>query len=216
MKTQDTAEQILASLMQMAFVGVIKSGMQKCVDLFLSQQRMQARMRLQKSLILLPIASILVLSSHIGWIRDDLGLLITIDDRPIDVVGYFEDKLNTLTRNCGGVRRLNASNKQYQLAQSLIHDYSLPNSSNVNISSAWSMGSWILVEVEFTELLPAVVIIEKADSDAAIVPNAVWSGYTNPHLPAPFIRKFLSQKFNSPPLALINCFEPQSDTFKHQ
>ena len=217
MKTQDAAEQVVASLMQMEFVCVVKYEMEKkCVNLFLSQQRMQARMRLQKSLILLPLASILVLSSHIGWIRDDLGLLLTIDDRPIDVVGYFEDKLNTLTRNCGEVKLLNTSNKQYQLAQSLIHDYSPPDSSHSHISSAWSMGSWILVEVEFKELVPAVVMIQKADSDAAIVPDAVWSGYTNPHLPAPFIRKFLIQKMNSPPLALIKCFEPQSDSFKQQ
>ena len=215
MKTQDAAEQVLASSIQMAFVGAAKCGMEKkCVSLFLSQQRMQARMRLKKSLILLTLASVLVLSSHIGWVRDDLGLLLTIDDRPIDVVGKFEDKLNTLTRNCGEVKRLTPSNKQYQLAQSLIHDYSPPDSSHSTISSAWAMGSWILVEVEFKELLPAVVMIQKADSDAAIVPDAVWSGYTHPHLPAPFIRKFLRQKMNSPPLALINCFEPQSDSFK--
>ena len=171
-------------------------------------------MRLKKSLILLSLTSVLVLSSHIGWIRDDLGVLLTVDDRPIDVVGNFENKLNKLTRNCGEVERLTVSNKQFEQAQSLIHDYSPPDSSNSNIASAWSMGTWILVEVEFKKLLPAVVLIQKADSEAAIVPNAVWSGYTNPHLPAPFIRKFLIQKLDSPPLALINCFEPQSDSFK--
>ena len=215
MKTQDAAEQVLASSMKMAFVGVVKRGMEKkCVSLFLCLQKIQATMRIKKSLILLPLASVLVLSSHIGWVRGDLGILLTIDERPIDVVGNFEDKLNTLTRNCGEVDRLTASNKQYQLAQSLIHDYSPPDSSKANISSAWSMGTWILVEVEFKELLPAVVMIQKADSDAAIVPDAVWSGYTNPHLPAPFIRKFLIQKLNSPPVGLINCFEPQSESFK--
>jgi len=191
-KTHDAAEQVLASSMQMAFVGAAKCGMEKkCVCLFLSQQRMLSRMRLKKSLILLPLASVLVLSSHIGWVRDDLGLLLTIDDQPIDVVGKFEDQLNKLIRNCGAVERLAPSTKQYQLAQSLIHDYSPPDSSHSNISSAWAMGRWILVEVEFKELLPAVVMIQKADSDAAIVPDAVWSGYTHPHLPAPFIRKFL-------------------------
>ena len=215
MKTLDAAELVLASSMKTAFVGVVKRGMEKkCVSLFLSQQRMQARMRLKKSLILLSLTSVLVLSSHIGWIRDDLGILLTVDDRPIDVVGNFEDKLNKLTRNCGEVERLTVSNKQFQMAQSLIHDYSPPDSSNSNIASAWSVGTWILVEVEFKKLLPAVVLIQKADSEAAIVPNAVWSGYTNPYLPAPFIRKFLIQKLDSPPLALINCFEPQSDSFR--
>jgi hypothetical protein len=214
-KILGAAGPVPASSIQTASAGAGSAGMEKkCVSLFLCLQKIQATMRLKKSLILLPLASVLVLSSHIGWVRDDLGLLLTIDERPIDVVGKFEDKLITFTRNCGEVKRLTASNKQYQLAQSLIHDYSPPDSSNSNISSAWAMGTWILVEVEFKELLPAVVMIQKADSDAAIVPDAVWSGYTNPHLPAPFIRKFLIQKLNSPPVELINCFEPQSESFK--
>lgn len=171
-------------------------------------------MRLRKSLILLPIASVLVVLSHIGWIRDDLGILLTVDERPIDVTGNIENQLNQLNRNCDSVERLTVSNKKYQLAQSLIDGYSPPDSSNSKIASVWAMDDWILVEVEFKDLLPAVVLIEKADADAFIVPDAVWSGYTNPHLPAPFIRKFLMQKLASPPLALINCFEPHSNAFR--
>ena len=171
-------------------------------------------MRLTKSLILLPILSVLVLSSHVGWVRDDLGILLTVDERPIDVVGNFEDQLNRLFRSCRAVERLTTSNKQYQLAQRLIDAYSPPDSSHSKMASVWSMGTWLLAEVEFTELLPAVVLIEKADEQAAILPDAVWSGYTHPHLPAPFIRKFLIQKVDAPPLALINCFEPQSNSFK--
>ncbi|NBS76656.1 MAG: hypothetical protein EB066_01560 [Betaproteobacteria bacterium] len=171
-------------------------------------------MRLRKSLILLPIASVLVVLSHIGWIRDDLGILLTVDERPIDVIGNIENQLNQLNRNCDSVERLTVSNKKYQLAQSLIDGYSPPDSSNSKIASVWAMDDWILVEVEFKDLLPAVVLIEKADADAFIVPDAVWSGYTNPHLPAPFIRKFLMHKLASPPLALINCFEPHSNAFR--
>ena len=171
-------------------------------------------MRLRKSLILLPIASLMVLLSHIGWIRDDLGILLTVDERPIDVIGNFENQLNQLTRNCDSVERLTASNKKHQLAQSLIDGYSPPDSRNSKIVSVWAMNTWLLAEVEFRDLLPAVVLIEKADADASILPDAVWSGNTSPHLPAPFIRKFLIQKLASPPLALIKCFEPQSSAFR--
>ena len=171
-------------------------------------------MRLRKSLILLTIASVFVLSSHIGWIKGDLGMLLTVDERPVDVIGTFENQLNRLMRSCRSVEQLTVSSKQYQLAQSLIDDYSPPDSKDSKIASIWSMGNWILAEVEFSKLLPAVVLIHKADSEAAIVADAVWSGYTNPHLPAPFIRHFLIQKLDAPPLELINCFEPQSDSFK--
>jgi hypothetical protein len=171
-------------------------------------------MRFRQSLILLAIASVFVLSSHISWIRDDLGFLLTIDERPVDVVGHFDDLLNKLTRNCGTVRRLSISDKEYQLALSLIDEYSPPDSRLSTIASVWSMGPWLLAEVEFQALLPAVVLIQRTDGDAFILPDAIWSGYTNPHLPAPFIRKYLVQKTDTPPLALIHCFEPQSHSFK--
>jgi hypothetical protein len=170
-------------------------------------------MRLRKSLILLSIVSILVLSSHIGWIRDDLGVLLTVDERPIDIVGNIENQLNQLSRTCVSVKRLTTEDNKYQLAQSLIDSYSPPDSRFSSIASVWSMGTWLLAEVEFKELLPAVVLIQNADADAAIVPDAVWSGYTQPYLPAPFIRKFLIQQLASPPLELINCFDPQSNAF---
>jgi hypothetical protein len=109
---------------------------------------------------------------------------------------------------------LTASNNKYQLAQSLIDGYSPPDSSHSKIASVWTMDNWLLAEVEFRDLLPAVVLIEKSDADASILPDAVWSGNTSPHLPAPFIRKFLIQKLASPPLALIKCFEPQSSAFR--
>lgn len=171
-------------------------------------------MRLQKSLILLPLVSVLVAGSHLGWHRDDLGMLLTVDERPMDVLGHIDNRINRWTRSCESVHQLNISDARYTLARRLIDEYSPPDSSHSSIAGVWSMGGWMLVEVEFKELLPAVLLIQKADSDAEIVPEAVWSGYTNPHLPAPFIRKFLIQQLDSPPLALINCFDPQSTSFK--
>ena len=171
-------------------------------------------MQLRKSLILLPILSVMVLLSHLGLVRNEMGMMLTVDERPIDVIGNVENQLNKWTRRCGAVKHLTIADQEYQLAKNLIDAYSPPDSSNSTIVSAWSMGSWVLAEVEFKDLLPAVVMIEKVNAAPAIVPDAVWSGYTNPHRPAPFIRKFLIQKLDAPPLALINCFEPQSNAFK--
>lgn len=171
-------------------------------------------MRLKKSLILLPLISISVLLSHISWISDDLGMLLTVDDRPIDVLGNIQNRLNQWTRSCSAVNQLTVSHDKYQIARNLIHNYSPPDSNYMKIASAWSMGDWMLVEVEFTNLLPAVVMIQNSDSAPEIVPNAVWSGYTNPHVPAPFIRKFLTERLKSPPYSLIHCFEPHSKSFK--
>jgi len=173
-------------------------------------------MRLRKSLILLPVVIFLTLLNHISWIKNDLGVMLTIDEIPIDVLGKIQNNVNKLTRDCSKVTKLPVTHKKFELANNLIRDYSPPDSSSMQIASAWSMEEWVLVEVEFKDLLPAVVMIQNADSAAEIVSDAVWSGYTNPHVPAPFIRNFLTEKLQSPPHALINCFEPQSDSFKSQ
>jgi hypothetical protein len=171
-------------------------------------------MNVSKSLILLPLVIVFILLTHIKWDRDDLGLLFTVDERPIDVAGHISDLLNTLSRDCASVERLTPSHHGYQLAERLIQGYSPPQSSELHIASAWGDGSWILVEVEFKDLLPAVVMIHTDGSSTAIVPHGIWSGYTHPHIAAPFIREFLLQRLNNPPLALISCFEPASVSFK--
>jgi hypothetical protein len=82
------------------------------------------------------------------------------------------------------------------------------------IASAWSADTWTLVEVEFAGLLPAVVIIQTKENQSFVLANAVWSGYTKPWKSAPFIRKYISSNAHGAPPALINCFEPQSQSFK--
>jgi len=171
-------------------------------------------MRFKKSLIFLPLVIFLVLLNHISWQRNDLGVMLTVDEIPIDVLGKIQNSINKLTRNCSNVVLLPDTHPKYLLAQNLIRNYSPPDSVSLDIAGAWSMNGWVLVEVEFKHLLPAVVIIQNADSVAEIVPDAIWSGYTNPHVPAPFIRNFLTEKIQSLPQSLIDCFEPQSKSFK--
>lgn len=213
MKTQDAVELELASSMKKAFVGVVKLGMvKKCAC---QQPREMMSFKKQKAqLILLIIVLIAVAASHINWIKDDLGYLLTIDDRPIDLIGYLHNQMNMLTRNCESVVRLTPSQGKYQMAENLIRAYSPPDSNQAQLASVWSMNSWLLVEVEFKNLLPAVVLIQNSNSAPSIFAEGIWSGYTNPHKAAPFIRDYLSHQVKSAPAQLINCFDPQSESFK--
>jgi hypothetical protein len=70
-----------------------------------------------------------------------------------------------------------------------------------------------LAEVEFAQLLPAVVLMHTVNGSTAIVPGAVWSGYTQPWKAAPHIRRYLSQQGGAAPRDLFECFEPQSASF---
>ena len=164
-------------------------------------------------LIVLSIVLIAVVASHINWIKDDLGYLLTIDGKPLDLIGNLKNEVTKATRNCESVVRVLPAQHKYQIAQTLINNYSPPDSRHSQIASVWSKDSWLMVEVEFKNLLPAVVLIQNANSAPSILAEGIWSGYTNPHKSAPFIRDYLSHQVDAIPAQLLDCFDPQSKSF---
>ena len=162
---------------------------------------------------LLALTLMAVVSLHVEWTTDENGTLLVIDNNRIDFFGSVNDQWNRVTRNCNAVTRLSPKDERYGIAESLIKNYSPPNSQSAMIASAWSMELWTLVEVEFKDLLPAVVLIQTTNGQSTIVPNAVWSGYTKPWAAAPHIRNYIEKQMPQMPVALTRCFDPQSLSF---
>ena len=171
-------------------------------------------MKKQVSITLLCLSLLVVTSIHVDLKHGENGKLLVIDEHPIDVVGITRNQWNKLTRRCDSVQKLSSDQVSYKLAKELIQSYSPPSSESAQIASAWFTDGWILAEVEFNELFPAVVLIKNTGTDAYIVPQAVWSGYTKPWKAAPHIRQYLAHQAKEMPAALLNCFEPQSKSFK--
>lgn len=174
---------------------------------------MTVRKKRRTQWIVLSVVLMAVFASHVNWIEDDLGYLLTVDERPIDLFGNIKNEVTQATRNCESVVRILPTQHMYLIAQALIDSYSPPDSSQAQIASVLAMDSWLLVEVEFKSLLPAVVLIQNANSLPSIFAEGIWSGYTNPHKSAPFIRNYLHHRAVAAPSELINCFDPQSKSF---
>jgi len=155
-----------------------------------------------------------VLLTHIHVVPTDNGNLLSIDGRKVDVLGELKNLWVSQTRNCKDVTQVNADSAVYRQALSLIQAYSPPSSQSAKIASAWSNGSWLVIEVEFETLLPAVVTLKARNGEFTIVPNAIWSGYTQPWVAAPFIRDYLSRQSPDMPSDLVACFTPQSQSFQ--
>jgi hypothetical protein len=171
-------------------------------------------MKKQVSITLLCLSLLVVTSLHVDFKHEENGRLLVVDEYPIDVVGITQNQWNKLTRNCDAVQKLNSDQVTYRLAKRLIQSYSPPSSESAQIASAWSKDGWILVEVEFNELFPAVVLIKNTGANAYIVPQAVWSGYTKPWKAAPHIRQYLARQAKEMPIELLNCFDPESHSFR--
>jgi hypothetical protein len=166
------------------------------------------------SLPLLALVIFGVALTHIHVVQTDNGALLSIDGREVDIWGKVKNHWVAQTRSCKYVTVINADSTAYRQAQSLIQAYSPPSSQSAKIASAWSSGPWLLVEVESDVLLPAVVTLKQSNGEFDIVPNAIWSGYTQPWVAAPFIRDYLSRQAPDMPADLLACFTPQSKSFQ--
>ena len=167
------------------------------------------------SLYVLLLVTVGVLLSHLSVRQKDNGYLLVVTEREIDVLGMAHEKWVRMTRQCGNVYKLNATSTQHQHILQTIQAYSPPDSGSANVVSLLTTDTWALAEVEFKELLPAVVVLQLSEGQPTIVSQAIWSGMTRPWLAAPHVRAYVSRQAPQVPPALLDCFDPQSKSFQH-
>ncbi|MFM2239082.1 MAG: hypothetical protein RJA69_456 [Pseudomonadota bacterium] len=170
-------------------------------------------MKKSVALATLTATCVWVASLHVDWTAHDNGHLLVIDGAPVDLLGEVSERWNKATRQCTQVRRVSADEHIHAQALSVIMAYSPPQSRLARLVSLWARDDWLLAEVEFEELFPAVVLIDRSTPHLSIVPQAVWSGVTKPWKAAPHIRHYLSGHVTGVPVDLFRCFDPQSDAF---
>ncbi len=170
-------------------------------------------MHRRASIYLLLLVMAGVFFNHVSLRHEDNGYLLVIDEREIDIIGLAHERWVRLRRNCEGVSSLGAESPQHERVKQLIQAYSPPSSASAQITSLVSTQAWALAEVEFKELLPAVVLIKFSEGEPSIVPHAIWSGYTSPWRAAPHVRAYMATQAPQAPAELLDCFEPRSKAF---
>jgi hypothetical protein len=108
-----------------------------------------------------------VLLSHLSWEEKDNGHLLMVDGVALDVVGRARDRWTQLTRQCTAAVRVSENDLRFSQARAVIQAYSPPASASAQLQSLWSVDDWLLAEVAFNDLLPAVVLQPLLDSEVA-------------------------------------------------
>lgn len=170
-------------------------------------------MKKSVALATLTATCVWVASLHIEWAAHDNGHLLVVDGTPIDLMGEISERWNRVARQCHRVQRVDPHEDIHAQALAVIMDYSPPPSRTANVVSLWAADDWLLAEVEFKELFPAVVLIKRSATQVSVVPHGVWSGVTKPWKAAPHIRQYLTDQVTGVPLELLRCFELQSRAF---
>jgi hypothetical protein len=152
---------------------------------------------------------IAVTVSHLEWVQADGGHLLMVDGRPLDAEGLLRNQMNSLLRNCTDVQVLQADDKRLPLALQALKKFSPPASQSARVAAASARSDWMLLEVEFDDLQPAAVLMQKDGADWVVAQRGIWSGQTHPWLAATHIRAYLARQVESAPADLLACFDPK-------
>lgn len=160
-----------------------------------------------------------VTAAHLDIEPRDNGWLLLVDGRAHDVLGLANETWNRVLRRCGAVQPV-GEGALHDAALAAVRSYSPPDSASARLLQLRRDEGWLLAEVEFDRLFPAVVLLRQtapADSAAGPVPGhwqiddrAIWSGMTHPWKAAPLIRQYIGTRAPDAPARLLQCFEPMA------
>jgi hypothetical protein len=170
-------------------------------------------MKKHVALTLLVLTTLGVLKAHVDIERQDGGYFLSFQGKKHDVLGAFLNQTNAVLRQCRAVQVVDVHSAEAGKALGAIQNFSPPNSQDARLLGLQQQGPWLLAEVEFSTLNPAVVLISNAPNSTQIVEGAIWSGTTAPWHSATLIRRYIQDRAPQAPPALMDCFDPTSALF---
>jgi hypothetical protein len=170
-------------------------------------------MKKHVALTLLALTTLGVLNAHIDLPEVDGRRFVKAQEKLHDPLGWAEDLWAAGTTSCAPVQRLDEYAALARAGLQAIQAFSPPDSASARVLQMQEQAGWLLAEVEFQSLSPAVVLLKSQAHQVLVVDGAVWSGSTWPWRPAPLIRRHLRERAPASPMALLECFTPRSALF---
>jgi len=130
------------------------------------------------------------------------SLFIVTKDRWHDVIGMAQARITRATRDCHTVSSLARSSGDWQRIKAHLGKATGGWASPLQVLHE---GAWYLVESEFENAEPAIVLIENTQNGLA--ERASWGGNPGPFLLEPVMWAHLRNAAPQAPNSLIQCFE---------
>jgi len=165
------------------------------------------------AITLLVLTALGVLRAHVDIERQDGSYFLSFQGKKHDVAGMLLNQTNAMLRQCGDVQTMDIHSAQAGSALYAIRNFSPPDSMHARLLGLQQQGSWLLAEVEFATLNPAVVLLTSSQERISVVEGAIWSGTTAPWHAASLIRRYIQGRAPQAPHELLNCFNPAGALF---
>ena len=170
-------------------------------------------MKKHVAITLLVLTALGVLRAHVEIERQDGSYFLSFQGKKHDVAGMLLSQTNAMLRQCGDVQPVDIHSAQANSALNEIQNFSPPDSRQARLLGLQQQGQWLLAEVEFATLNPAVVLLSSAHARISVVEGAIWSGTTAPWHAASLIRRYIQGRAPQAPPELLNCFNPAGALF---
>jgi hypothetical protein len=168
-------------------------------------------MRRATAALLSAVVAAALVDSHVDWETVDGQALLDVDGTRFDPRGWARDRLAGVGHDCAALERVAADSAVGASAAAAVARHSPPDSAHARWHQALQQGPWLVAELSFERLSPAVALLQRRGDGWQLHPTAIWSGSTAPWNPAPRIRDHLRQQAPDAPEALLACFRPLQD-----
>ena len=157
--------------------------------------------------VLVFLTTIVVIDSHVDWERLDGRRLLNLSGQRFDLQGWAAEQALLWRRDCSAFAPLPTDSPTAQAVLTVIQQHSLPDSQSAKGLQMRLQGNWIVAEVTFETLKPALVVLQLNHGQWRVQDQAVWSGSTAPWNSAHFVRRYLRQQAPDLPQALLQCID---------
>jgi hypothetical protein len=165
-------------------------------------------MKRKTAALLLTTVILMVVDSHVDWETIDGRSLLNINGLRMDPMGWARAKAHVSRRDCAWYASPSADSDVGQSVMKAIAQHSPPDSAQPHWHQARQDGLWLIAELSFERISPAVVLLQREGGRWVVHPKAIWSGSTEPWYPSTRIRDHLMQQAPEAPEGLIACFTP--------
>ena len=170
-------------------------------------------MKRQVAAVVVVLTSLLVIDSHVDWVRQDGMRLLEVNGQRFDVRGWAAEQWLALRSDCTPVSRWPTDKPTESTPDSptalamltVIQQHSLPDSQSARWLQLLQLGDWSVAEVAFDVLKPTLVVLRLQAGQWRVQDQAVWSGSTAPWHSGDFVRRYLRQQAPDLPQALLDC-----------
>jgi len=170
-------------------------------------------MKRHEAAVVVALTSLLVVDSHVDWVRQDGMRLLEVNGQRFDVRGWAAEQWLALRSDCTPVSRWPTDKPTESTPNSptaramltVIQQHSLPDSQSARWLQLQQLGDWGVAEVAFDTLKPTLVVLRLQSGQWTVQDQAVWSGSTAPWHSGDFVRRYLRQQAPDLPQALLAC-----------